>query len=174
MRIKKNICSFLFSKWPPVWPPLPNGKLNVGLSAPTLALHFTTERIIFTILFMLTISVKLTLFVFIFIPVSGFLISLIGKSLKRKSDKVQKEQGHFLSLLEESLGGLKVIKGFTAENIFLGKFHESTNRFFHFSNSLLNRTNLAKPTSEFLGIAVIGVLLWFGGTMVLSEGTLDK
>jgi subfamily B ATP-binding cassette protein MsbA len=129
--------------------------------------------IIFTILFMLTISVKLTIFVFIFIPVSGFIISLIGKSLKRKSDKVQKEQGHFLSLLEESLGGLKVIKGFTAEKTFLGKFHESTNRFFHFSNSLLNRTNLAKPTSEFLGIAVIGVLLWFGGTMVLSEGTLD-
>jgi subfamily B ATP-binding cassette protein MsbA len=59
--------------------------------------------IIFTILFMLTISVKLTIFVFIFIPVSGFIISLIGKSLKRKSDKVQKEQGHFLSLLEESL-----------------------------------------------------------------------
>lgn len=129
--------------------------------------------ILFTILFMLTISVKLTIFVFIFIPISGFIISLIGKSLKRKSDKVQKEQGHFLSLLEESLGGLKVIKGFTAENRFLAKFHESTTRFFHFSNSLLNRTNLAKPTSEFLGIAVIGVLLWFGGTMVLSEGSLD-
>ena len=129
--------------------------------------------IIFTILFMLTISVKLTIFVFIFIPISGFIISLIGKSLKRKSDKVQKEQGHFLSLLEESLGGLKVIKGFTAENRFLAKFHESTTRFFHFSNSLLNRTNLAKPTSEFLGIAVIGVLLWFGGTMVLTEGSLD-
>ena len=71
--------------------------------------------IIFTILFMLTISVKLTLFVFIFIPISGIIISLIGKSLKRKSDKVQKEQGYFLSLLEESLGGLKVIKGFNME-----------------------------------------------------------
>ncbi|NNK82610.1 MAG: ABC transporter ATP-binding protein [Flavobacteriaceae bacterium] len=129
--------------------------------------------IIFTILFMLTISVKLTIFVFIFIPISGIIISLIGKSLKRKSDKVQKEQGHFLSLLEESLGGLKVIKSFTSEHTFLNKFYNSTNRFFHFSNSLLNRTNLAKPTSEFLGIAVIGVLLWFGGSMVLSEGSLD-
>jgi subfamily B ATP-binding cassette protein MsbA len=129
--------------------------------------------IIFTIIFMLTISVKLTIFVFIFIPVSGFIISLIGKSLKRKSDKVQKEQGHFLSLLEESLGGLKIIKSFTSESNFINKFQDSTSRFFHFSNSLLNRTNLAKPTSEFLGIAVIGVLLWFGGSMVLSEGTLD-
>jgi len=130
--------------------------------------------IIFTILFMLTISVKLTLFVFIFIPISGIIISLIGKSLKRKSDKVQKEQGYFLSLLEESLGGLKVIKGFNMEGVFNKKFQDSTKRFFHFSNSLLNRTNLAKPTSEFLGIGVIGVLLWFGGRMVLVDGTLES
>ena len=59
---------------------------------------------------MLLISPKLTLFVFIFIPISGFLISLIGKSLKKKSDKVQSEQGNFLSIIEETLGGLKVIK----------------------------------------------------------------
>ncbi|MCC1483555.1 ABC transporter ATP-binding protein [Winogradskyella immobilis] len=130
--------------------------------------------IIFTILFMLTISVKLTIFVFIFIPISGIIISLIGKSLKRKSDKVQKEQGYFLSLLEESLGGLKVIKGFNMEGIFNKKFQDSTKRFFHYSNSLLNRTNLAKPTSEFLGIGVIGVLLWFGGRMVLVVGSLES
>ena len=128
--------------------------------------------IIFTIVFMLTISVKLTLFVFIFIPISGIIISLIGKSLKRKSDKVQKEQGYFLSLLEESLGGLKVIKGFNMEGVFNKKFQDSTKRFFNYSNSLLNRTNLAKPTSEFLGIGVIGVLLWFGGRMVLVEESL--
>ncbi len=129
--------------------------------------------IIFTILFMLTISVKLTVFVFIFIPISGFIISLIGKSLKRKSDKVQTEQGTFLSILEETLGGLKVIKSYNAEHSFFTKFKNSTSRFFKFSNSLLNRTNLAKPTSEFLGIAVIGVLLWFGGRMVLVDGTLE-
>ncbi|SHH42642.1 ABC transporter ATP-binding protein [Winogradskyella jejuensis] len=129
--------------------------------------------IIFTILFMLTISVKLTIFVFIFIPISGIIISLIGKSLKRKSDKVQKEQGYFLSILEETLGGLKVIKSYNSEGSFANKFQKSTSRFFKFSNSLLNRTNLAKPTSEFLGIAVIGVLLWFGGHMVLVEGVLE-
>ncbi len=129
--------------------------------------------IIFTIIFMLMISVKLTLFVFIFIPISGFIISLIGKSLKKRSDRVQKEQGYFLSLLEETLGGLRIIKGFNAESKFNQNFQESTTRFNKFSNSLLNRTNLAKPTSEFLGIAVIAVLLWYGGSMVLSEGTLD-
>lgn len=129
--------------------------------------------IIFTIIAMLSISPKLTLFVFIFLPISGFLISLIGKSLKRKSDKVQKEQGYFLSILEETLGGLRVIKAFNAESVFAEKFQASTKRFFDFSNSLLNRQNLASPTSEFFGIAAIGVILWYGGQMVLVEQTLE-
>jgi len=129
--------------------------------------------ILFTVIMMFLISAKLTLFVFIFIPISGFLISLVGKSLKRKSDKVQKEQGTFLSIIEETLTGLKIIKGFNSENIFSRKFRESTTRFFNFSNTLLNRKNLAGPTSEFLGISVIAVLLWYGGQMVLLDKTLD-
>ncbi len=129
--------------------------------------------IIFTVTMMLIISAKLTLFVFIFIPITGLIISRIGKSLKRKSDRVQNEQGTFLSILEETLGGLRVIKGFNAENKFNDKFQESTSRFYHFSNKLLNRQNLASPTSEFLGITVISILLWYGGRMVLVDGTLD-
>lgn len=129
--------------------------------------------IVFAIVAMLIISVKLTIFVFIFIPISGFIISRIGKSLKSHSDKVQKEQGFFLSILEETLGGLKIIKGFNAENIFTNRFKASTDRFFKFSNSLLNRQNLASPTSEFLGIVVISILLWYGGQMVLVEKTLQ-
>lgn len=129
--------------------------------------------IFFTIIVMFGISTKLTLFVFIFIPFAGFIISRIGKSLKKKSDRVQKEQGEFLSIVEETLGGLRVIKAFNAENNFNKKFQNSTKRFFRFSNSLLNRQNLASPTSEFLGIMVIGVLLWFGGKMVLVDETLD-
>ncbi|MCW9038149.1 ABC transporter transmembrane domain-containing protein, partial [Altibacter sp.] len=128
--------------------------------------------ILFTIIAMLAISTELTIFVFIFIPVSGFIISRIGKSLKKHSDKVQKEQGYFLSILEETLGGLKIIKGFNAEKIFRNKFSESTDRFFKFSNTLLNRQNLASPISEFLGIVVIAILLWYGGSMVLVEKTL--
>ena len=129
--------------------------------------------IAFAILAMFTISVKLTIFVFLFIPVSGFIISRIGKSLKRKSDRVQKEQGVFLSTLEETLSGLKVIKGFNAEGKFNKKFQESTNKFYNFSNILLNRQNLASPTSEFLGIVSIAALLWYGGSMVLIEKTLS-
>jgi len=127
--------------------------------------------ILFTIIAMLVISAKLTLFVFVFIPVMGFIISLIGKSLKRKSDRVQKEQGTFLSNLEETLTGLRIIKGFNAEDKFNTKFQESTSRFYNFSNKLLNRQNLASPASEFLGICMIAIILWYGGNLVLSGDT---
>ena len=122
---------------------------------------------------MFTISVKLTIFVFIFIPVAGLIISRIGKSLKKQSNKVQEEQGVFISTLEETLSGLKVIKGFNAEKKFNDTFNESTSRFYHYSNVLLNRQNLASPTSEFLGIVTIAALLWFGGNMVLVDQTLS-
>lgn len=125
--------------------------------------------IIFTIIAMIYISPKLTLFVFIFIPIMGFVISRIGKSLKRKSDRVQKEQGMFLSTLEETLTGLRIIKGFSAEDKFNEKFQESTSRFYRFSNKLMNRQNLASPASEFLGICMISVILWYGGNLVLTE-----
>ncbi|CAM1348276.1 ABC transporter ATP-binding protein [Tenacibaculum crassostreae] len=128
--------------------------------------------ILFSIIAMLFISVKLTIFVFIFIPISGYIISIIGKSLKRKSAKVQKEQGLFLSLLEETLTGLKVIKAYNAEESFGNKFKESTHRYYNFSNSLVNRTNLSGPTSEFLGIGVIAVLLLYGGKLVIVDGSL--
>ncbi len=128
--------------------------------------------IIFTIISMFVISVKLTLFVFIFIPISGYIISLIGKQLKRKSTRAQQEQGIFLSTIEETLGGLKVIKSYNSENHFQSVFTNSTRRFFRLSNSIGNRQNMASPISEFLGIVIIAVLLWFGGQMVLIEGTL--
>ncbi|MDB4715381.1 ABC transporter ATP-binding protein/permease [Flavobacteriaceae bacterium] len=128
--------------------------------------------IIFTLILMFNMNVKLSVFVLIFIPVSGFIISSIGKSLKKHSQNVQKEQGEFLSIVEESLSGLSIIKAFSAEGKFNTKFFNSTLKFFNFSNKLLNRQNLASPVSEFMGIGVIGGLLWFGGSMVLIEGTL--
>ncbi|WP_033961571.1 ABC transporter ATP-binding protein [Psychroserpens jangbogonensis] len=129
--------------------------------------------ILFSIITMFLLSTKLTIFVFIFIPIAGFIISRIGKSLKRKSERVQREQGVFLSTLEETLGGLKVIKGFNSEERFNGKFQESTGRFFRFSNTLTHRQNLASPISEVLGIATIACLLWYGGNMVMVEQTLS-
>jgi len=121
---------------------------------------------------MLMISPKLTLFVLIFIPLSGLIISRIGKGLKRKSGRVQQESGVFVSILEETLTGLKVIKSYNSEGNFFDKFKASANRLYFFSNSLLNRNNLANPISEFLGIVVIAILLWFGGHMVLVEKSI--
>jgi subfamily B ATP-binding cassette protein MsbA len=129
--------------------------------------------IIFTIIAMLTISVKLTLFVFVFIPLSGYVISIIGKQLKKKSTRAQQEQGIFLSTIEETLGGLKVVKGYNSEKYFNRIFQESTQRFFVLSNSIGNRQNLASPASEFMGIMVIAILLWYGGHMVLIQKTLN-
>ncbi len=129
--------------------------------------------IIFAIVTMFIISAKLTLFVFLFIPIAGFIISMIGKRLKKHSQKVQEEQGLFLSTLEETLGGLRVIKGFTAEPYFSEKFRSSTQRFFKYSNRLGHRQNLASPTSEFLGIMTITALLWYGGGMVLVDHSLS-
>jgi subfamily B ATP-binding cassette protein MsbA len=129
--------------------------------------------ILFTIIAMFTISVKLTIFVFIFIPISGTVISLIGKKLKKQSTKAQEEQGIFLSIIEETLGGLKVVKGYNSEKYFGKIFQNSTDKFFGLSNTIGNRQNLASPLSEFMGIMVISVLLWFGGHMVLIEHTLN-
>lgn len=122
---------------------------------------------------MFTISTKLTIFVFVFIPISGYIISIIGKQLKKKSTRAQEEQGVFLSTVEETLGGLKVVKGYNAEKYFNNVFQKSTSRFFNLSNNIGNRQNLASPVSEFMGITVIAVLLWYGGNMVLIDKTLE-
>ena len=128
--------------------------------------------ILITIISMLSASVKLTFFIFVFVPVAGFIINIIGKNLKKTSDKVQREQGTLLSLLEETLSGLRIIKGFNAEKVFHHKFEKSTSKFEQFSNKLMIKTQLAGPVSEILGIMVFCVLIWYGGNLVLVEKTI--
>ena len=125
--------------------------------------------IIFTLGAMFIISYKLTVFVIVFIPLSGFVISFIGKTLKRKSLLVQKEQAELTSITEETINGIKIIKSFLAEKFFESKFNTTNSKFLNYSNKLINRQNIAAPLSEFLGILVIGVLLWYGGKLVLIE-----
>lgn len=129
--------------------------------------------ILFSLGVMLFMSAKLTLFVFVFIPISGFIISKIGKSLKKGSLMVQREQGIFLSILEETMSGLRIIKAFDVEQVFAKKFEDSNDRYYKYSNSLLNRQNLASPASEFLGIIVIGVLLVYGGYLVFVDNSME-
>jgi len=128
--------------------------------------------ILFSIVAMLAISTKLTLFVFIFIPISGLIISSIGKNLKAKSKKAQQETGYFISILDETLGGMKVVKSYNAENLFISKFNTSVKKLQQLSNSIGNKSNLASPMSEFLGILTIAVLLYYGGYMVLVDKSL--
>jgi len=129
--------------------------------------------ILFALGAMIAMSPELTLFVFIFIPISGWLISIIGKTLKSRSDRVQREYGEMLSYVEESLTGIPIIQIFTAEKAFGKKFSNITKRLFLFSNNLTHRQSLASPMSEFLGIVVIGVILYVGGRQVLVEQTLS-
>ncbi len=128
--------------------------------------------IIFSLIAMISISWKLTIFVFIFIPISGLIISVIGKSLKGKSSRAQQENGYLISITEETLSDLKVVKGYNAENYFSKIFNESINRLYNLTNAIAKKNNLASPMSEFMGIVVIGVLLIYGGNLVLVEGSL--
>jgi subfamily B ATP-binding cassette protein MsbA len=129
--------------------------------------------IAFALIMMFSISAKLTLFVLLFVPFAGILISRIGKTLQPKSNKVQIEVGEVLAKIEETISGLNIIKAFRAEGSFQEKFKDTNQRLFRLSNSLINRMNLSSPLSEFLGIGVFAVLLWYGGSLVLVEKQLN-
>ena len=129
--------------------------------------------IIFSIAMMFVYSWKLTLFVFIFIPISGLIISRVGKSLKSQSLRAQNEGGYMISLVEETLTGLKVVKSYNAEPVFKNKFASSIDRLLNLSNKIGKKNNLAGPLSEVMGIITIAILLFYGGTLVLEDKTLD-
>ena len=127
--------------------------------------------VLISLVMMLILSVKLTLFVFVLLPVSGFIISSISKKLKANSLKAQKETGNFLSFIEETLTGLKIIKGFNAEKVIQEKFNTSTTKFRNLMSSVLHRKTLASPMSEFLGSATIIAILYYGGKLVLENNS---
>jgi subfamily B ATP-binding cassette protein MsbA len=116
--------------------------------------------IIFALATMFIISTKLTLFVLIFMPISGWIISKLAKNLRAQSLQAQKESGLLISIVDETLGGLKVIKSYNAEPNFKSRFHDSVTRLLNLTNSIGSRNNLATPLSEFLGVTTIAVLLF--------------
>lgn len=123
---------------------------------------------------MIFISWQLTLFVFVLLPIAGFVMGRVGKKLKRTSLKGQTQWGLIMSNIEETLGGLRIIKAFTAEKKVRKRFHGQTQEFFRISNSIARRQSLAHPMSEFLGTLTIAIVLWFGGTLILSgSSTID-
>ena len=118
---------------------------------------------------MFIMSWKLTLFVLVLLPFSGWLIGKIGKSLKRRSTLGQEQTGELLSQIEETLGGLRVVKAFNAEYKLEARFSNLNEKLRKTFNKLNRRYNLAHPVSELLGTIVIALLLWFGGMLILSN-----
>lgn len=115
------------------------------------------------------IDVKLTLIVILLLPLTAFVVSIIGKGLKRTSAKAQGKLGHVLSLVEESLSAIKVIKGFAVEKIFNSRFNEENQRFYTLSNRQVRKRTASSPISESIGIGVFSLVMWFGGNIVFSE-----
>jgi subfamily B ATP-binding cassette protein MsbA len=118
------------------------------------------------------ISPRLTIFILILLPLSGLIIGQIGKSLKRTSDKGQKQMGVLLSIIEETLSGLRIIKAFTAIDFADQRFRKTNDGFFRLMVRLYRKRDLASPLSEFLGAVVISIVLWFGGKLVFTPGNL--
>ena len=117
---------------------------------------------------MIIISWQLTLFVLILLPIAGTIMGRVGKKLKRKSLKGQNQWGVLMSIIEECLGGLRIIKAFNAEEKVKRRFHEENEEFYNISNSINRRQQLAHPMSEFLGTVAISIVLWFGGSLILG------
>jgi len=119
---------------------------------------------------MIYMSWSLTLFVFIMLPLTGLIIGRIGRSLKRVSSKGQDKLGEILSIIEEDLSGLRIIKSFNAEGKAVKRFQTENRNYRSIMNRLMWRRHLAHPASEFLGTIVIVVVLWYGGSIILGGG----
>lgn len=124
--------------------------------------------IIVCLAMMLTISWQLTVFVFVLLPLAGLVMGRVGKRLKRQSFEGQTQWGVLMSNIEETLGGLRIIKAFNAEEKVRTRFHQQNQTFFRISNRVARRQSLAHPMSEFLGTAAIAIILWFGGSLILG------
>jgi subfamily B ATP-binding cassette protein MsbA len=125
--------------------------------------------ILISLIAMIYMSWSLTLFVFLLLPVVGYFIGKVGKSLKKPSMRGQNKMGEILSTLEESLSGLRIIKAFNAEKMMKTVFGRQNEEYYHIMNKLMWRRYLAHPMSELLGTMVIVIVLWYGGGLVLSK-----
>ncbi len=132
--------------------------------------------IIFYLGTLIVISWELTLFTLIILPFMGWLMGLVSRRLKKKSRVAQEYLGTTMSMLDETLGGLRIIKAFLAEKMMIGRFYEASNRYRKAVNKVAARQQMSSPMGEFLGTILITIVLWFGGWLILSgqeAGGLD-
>lgn len=149
-------------------------EIEVSVMASLDMLFKNPVMIIACLVMMIVVSWELTLFVLVLLPIAGYIMGKVGSRLKRKSLEAQQQWGQILSTTEETLGGLRIIKAFNAEKKMESRFHGETQWFYKISNAIQRRHSLAHPMSEFLGTVAISILLWFGGTLILSgDSTID-
>lgn len=118
---------------------------------------------------MIVISPRLTIFVLILLPIAGFIMGQIGKALKKSSLVAQEQWGFLISIVEETLSGLRIIKAFKAERMMSTRFRQENELYRSYSKRIERRQQLAHPMSEFLGTATIAIVLWYGGALILGE-----
>jgi ATP-binding cassette, subfamily B, bacterial MsbA len=129
-------------------------------------------QIIIYLITLIIISPQLTLFVIVLFPITGFLIAKIGKSLKKTSEKSQEKMGDILSVLDENIGGLRVLKLFNAEKTAHHKFEKESEKYQSLMTSLLRKKDMSSPMSEFMSTIIMVVVMWFGGRLVLGGNSL--
>lgn len=125
--------------------------------------------IVITLVYLITLSPTLSLFLMIILPIMGFIIGRVSRSLKKQSTASQEQLGTLMSILDETLGGLRVIKAFNAEKLLRGKFFQTNDTLNDIRNRMNFRRDLASPMSEFLGMIMLTSILWFGGKLVLNH-----
>src|SRR4029078_3529712 len=129
--------------------------------------------ILFFMLYLVVLSPQLTLFLILFLPIAGFITGRVGKSLKKESRSVQEKLGAILSTIDETISGIRIIKGFTAEPKLLNRFDKENEELFIIKNKANRRRDLASPMSEVMGITAVVCVLWYGGRLVLKGSFLD-
>lgn len=130
-------------------------------------------NILFYLVMMVVISPQLSLFLLVFLPVMGLIIGRVSRSLKKQSTEAGEKNGMVLSILDETLGGIRVIKAFTAEKLIGSRFHRMNAELNHIRNKINFRKDMASPLSEVLGVLVLSAVLWFGGRLVLGQNAGD-
>ncbi len=145
------------------------GEVQVSVMSSIFSMVKYPILIIAYIISMIAISWQLTLFVLVILPVIGTLMGVVGRKLKQQNLRGQQRFGSILSNIEETIGGLRIIKAFNAEKQMERNFSAETLDLYRIHNSMGRRFALAHPMSEFLGTVAVAVILWFGGTLILSD-----
>jgi len=144
-------------------------EIEFALMVSLEALYFQPLNIIIFMVALVVLSLKLTLYILLFLPITALIIGLIGRSLRRKSSKNQQLLGKVMSSFEETLGGIRIIKSFNASKFFLNRYSQQDLEYTKNNISVQRRYDLSSPISETIGISVSAVLLWLGGSMVFRN-----